>query len=323
MKRGETGDRLDATQLKERYYQLDDTANTLLADFRQVEENFRQLDREVREKIALSTKTKGHVIDDIFGEQDAISDSDQGRSFRAFWEFLIHNDRQAEFEHLLQKVLREPGIVSLSDKGVLPLFRDYLVEAGNKVYVVNNLLTAQLSRYLADKGRAENKRILELVSQIEKRALTLRELELPKAFFAIDHLKPHIGLPLNRPLFKPPESTPLAAPEANQVDEAPDAETLAKLFNVHAVDEKELRDFVERALLQKRQISLEEILQWRPPEKGLAELIAYLKIAEERPHSHISNTSRFAVDLPEKNVGSERVYKKIHCPAVVFQRRPS
>jgi len=86
--------RYDARQVKERFYQLEETARSLLMDFRQVEENFRQLDRHTREKIALSNKSKGELLDDIFGEHDAIGDSDQGKSFRAFWGLLMSPARK-------------------------------------------------------------------------------------------------------------------------------------------------------------------------------------------------------------------------------------
>ncbi len=52
----------DATRVKERYLQIEDSARRLLSDFRQVEENFRQLDRLAREKIAVSDKSKGRAI---------------------------------------------------------------------------------------------------------------------------------------------------------------------------------------------------------------------------------------------------------------------
>ena len=48
------GDRpvLDGTQVKDRFLQMDSTARGLLGDFRQVEQNFRDLDRAVRERVA-------------------------------------------------------------------------------------------------------------------------------------------------------------------------------------------------------------------------------------------------------------------------------
>ena len=72
----------DSTQIKEGFFQLEDTVRKLLSDFRQVEHNFRKLDRETREHIAKSDKTKGALLDGIFHDQDAIWDSDQGKSLQ-------------------------------------------------------------------------------------------------------------------------------------------------------------------------------------------------------------------------------------------------
>ncbi len=87
---------LDDTAIKDRFQQFQQLARELLSDFRQVQDNFRQLDRKVREKIALWEGTKGTLLDEIMGERDAIGDSDQGRSFRAFWNFLLSSRRREE-----------------------------------------------------------------------------------------------------------------------------------------------------------------------------------------------------------------------------------
>ncbi len=76
MREGRAGP-LDATQVKERYAQVADTARRLLADFRQVEENFRVLDSQTRERIATSTQPKGALLEEIFGETDHIHCSDR------------------------------------------------------------------------------------------------------------------------------------------------------------------------------------------------------------------------------------------------------
>ena len=77
---------MDPRQLRERFLQAIDTARALLADFRQVDQNFRDLDRQVRERIAGRDGGKGDVLEQVFGKRDAIADSDQRRSFRAFWD---------------------------------------------------------------------------------------------------------------------------------------------------------------------------------------------------------------------------------------------
>jgi flagellar motility protein MotE (MotC chaperone) len=95
--------RLSDTALRDRAQQVECTAMDLLRDFREVENNFRQLDKEVREKIATWDGRKGQLLEEILQERDAISDSDQGRSFQAFWNFLMPFDRQAELTEMLVK----------------------------------------------------------------------------------------------------------------------------------------------------------------------------------------------------------------------------
>jgi LPS O-antigen subunit length determinant protein (WzzB/FepE family) len=110
----------DPRQVKERFYQLEETARSLLMDFRQVEENFRQLDRNTREKITTRNKQKGELLDEIFGQQDEISDSDQGRSFKAFWSLLMSPVKQEEFNELIQQVLQLEEVKSCQPDELLP-----------------------------------------------------------------------------------------------------------------------------------------------------------------------------------------------------------
>jgi hypothetical protein len=98
---------LDDTALKDRFQQFMQLARELLADFREVEHNFRGLDRRVRERIALWEGSKGALLEEIMGERDAIADSDQGRSFRAFWDFLMSSSRQDELSALLEGFVRK------------------------------------------------------------------------------------------------------------------------------------------------------------------------------------------------------------------------
>jgi hypothetical protein len=73
---------LDATGQRDRYQQFAATARDLLSDFREVEANFRALDRQLRERVAGFDGGKGELLDVVLGDRDAITDSDQGRSLR-------------------------------------------------------------------------------------------------------------------------------------------------------------------------------------------------------------------------------------------------
>ena len=82
--------------VRDRYQQFSATARELLADFREVEENFRKLDRQLREKIAGWHGGKGELLDDVLGSRESIAGSDQGKSFQAFYDFLLSQARQEE-----------------------------------------------------------------------------------------------------------------------------------------------------------------------------------------------------------------------------------
>jgi len=107
---------LDDPPVKGRVQQFQQLARELLADFREVEHNIRQLDRKVREKIPLREGTKGALLDEIMGERDAIGDSAQGRSFRAFWDFLMSSRRQEELTVRLDQVLALPALAALKNR---------------------------------------------------------------------------------------------------------------------------------------------------------------------------------------------------------------
>ena len=135
---------LDDTGLKDRFQQFLQLARELLTDFREVEHNFRKLDRRVRERIALWEGAKGALLEEIMGERDAIADSDQGKSFRAFWDFLMSQSRQEELSLLLEEVLALPPIISMRpDTRLRRVHYDWL-EAGEHTQRTVARLSEQL-----------------------------------------------------------------------------------------------------------------------------------------------------------------------------------
>ena len=119
---------LGAAAVRDRFQQFTATAHDLLSDFREVEENFRVLDRRVRERITAWDGSRGALLDDVLGDREAIADSDQGASFQAFWDFLMSADRQSEFNRMLTEVLGLPALDG-SDPGLRYMMGDWLTAA--------------------------------------------------------------------------------------------------------------------------------------------------------------------------------------------------
>ena len=311
---------LDDTALKERFQQFTGLARELLTDFREVEHNFRGLDRRVRERIALWDGAKGALLEEIMGERDAIADSDQGKSFRAFWDFLMSQSRQEELTQLLERVLQLPPVAALSpDLRLKRVHYDWL-EAGEQAQRTVAQLSQQLRRFLDDQAWLENRRIMDILRGIEARALALRNTPPVGNFSLVDDLTPSLELPMERPLYTPPIKTVIAnvALEAGEADM--DA---AALFSQVRVDKAALSSHIRQSLQTRAQISLAELLQTRPLEQGLGELVAYLQLASDAPNSVVDESTLESVEWQAQDVQDnlhDPVTRRAQLPRVIFVR---
>lgn len=304
---------MDPAQVRDRFAQMSSTAYALLADFRELEQSFRDLDRAMREKIATWSGGRGALLDDLFGERDAISDSDQGRSFRAFWDFLMSPSRQEELSELLASVCALPAVRQLKpDERVLRVHYDWL-EAGEVAQRTVARLSEQLRRYLDDKVWLENKLIMQLIRSIEQRALEVRP-HLPEGtFMELDEPGPDIDLPTERPLFTPPWKPKIA--DQILLDGATEFPTDVLYEQVY-VDKAELASRIRQALQTQPQVSLGELLASHPLERGLAELVAYLSLAADDTRAIIEDEQRQSVSWTDPS-GKER-YATV--PMVIYSR---
>ena len=267
---------LDDTALRDRFQQVSALARELLSDFREVEHNFRQLDRNVREEIATWEGRKGELLERIFGERDTIADSDQGRSFRAFWDFLMSPVRQEELSSLLENVFALEAIAGLNpDPRLKRIHYDWL-EAGEHTQRTVAGLSQQLRRYLDEQAFLENKRIMQLLREIEASAVAVRSAMPRGAFMEIDELGPLVQFPMERPLFSPPVKPMITADVlmGEEQEVAADA-----LFEQVVVDPARLQANIRTLLRTRAQVTLREVILAYPVEHGLAEVVSYLSIA--------------------------------------------
>jgi flagellar motility protein MotE (MotC chaperone) len=305
---------MDSTQIKDRFLQMAGTARSLLSDFREVEQNFRQLDRSVREQIASWEGAKGALLHEILGRRDAIADSDQGRSFRAFWEFLMSPARQEELSSLLESVLLLPPVQELApDPRLLRIHYDWL-EAGEAAQRTVARLSQQLRRYVDDQAAIENRRIMEVIRETEQAALAIRTVVPAGTFMEMEEAAPNLDMTMDRLLFRPPFKADLSGHDVIVGDQAFASDAL---FGQFYVDRVRLEANVRWILQTRHQVSLGELLALRPLEQGLAELVAYLSLAAERSTSVIDDSERQTISWTDGQ-GNAR---QATLPLIVFARQ--
>lgn len=304
---------LDDTAVRDRFQQITVLARELLSDFREVEHNFRGLDRRVRERIALWDGARGALLAEILGERDAIADSDQGRSFRAFWDFLMSQARQEELGELLDQVLRLPPVAELKpDPRLRRVHYDWL-EAGEHTQRTVAQLSQQLRRFLDDQAYLENRRIMDLLHGIEAHAVAVREAMPAGAFMQIDEAAADIELPMERPLYRPALRPRIADLELEAGEAEFDADAL---FEQVVVDRAELARHLRQSLQTRAQVTLAELLAAHPLRHGLAELVAWLQLAGERANTVFDE----ACEEPVRWQCTNGQWKQAALPRVIFLR---
>jgi len=305
---------MDATAIRDRYQQFVMTATGLLSDFREVEDNFRVLDRRLRERVATWEGSKGDLLDDVLGDRGAIAESDQGRSFHAFYDFLLVRSRQEEFADLLARVHALDAIEE-ADPRIRRVHFDWL-DAGERTQATVRLLSEQLRRFLDDRAWLENRRVMDVLRSIESHSLALRDNPGGAPGYDLDATGPSIALPFERPLYSPRPALALDTSPAVAGDAELD---VSILFEQTFIDRERLASEVRRALAQRSQVALSEVLKTAPLEHGLAELVGYFSLTDPAFQTIIDGDTRDSVSWtdPEGRIRVARV------PGLTYLRGPA
>ena len=308
---------LDGTALKDRFQQFMQLARELLTDFREVEQNFRLLDRRVRERIALWEGSKGALLEEIMGERDAIGDSDQGKSFRAFWDFLMSSSRQEELTDLLTRVLALPAVSDLKpDARTGRVHYDWL-EAGEHTQRTVAQLSQQLRRFLDDQAWLENRRIMDILHGIEAKVLAVRDTPPDGQIMSLAESSSDIELPLERPLHTPVHKLLLADIELETGDVDLDA---TALYSQVVVNRTQLAGHIRQALQDRSQVTLRELIELHPLQQGLAELVAYLQLGSDTFKSVVDEDTHDVIVWQTIQRDAAPAARRARLPRVIFVR---
>jgi len=317
---------LTTTQTKERFEIINTEARKLVTDFRLVEQNFREIANELKKKQFSEILAKGKVLGFALNSAEELDNSDQGRSFQAFYEFLRSDSLQEELKTLVNKTLDIEEIIEMlkskADSGgnALRRLEFNLLDAAQRVASSNRLFTEQIRRLLHEKNVEEAKYVHDLIREVK--SLALENGPINENNFVEFEDRVQLGFPLERPLWSPNDSVRFEA-ESLEVNEGSllDSLVLEKLASQFNVDKEELIRRIDLMLDKRGMISLKQILLEFPPEKGLAEIIAYLSLATGHYNTAISSekSDLVKVKVCQSLTDSEnKMFYNVKIPSVVF-----
>lgn len=302
---------LAASGVRDRYQQFTSTARELLSDFREVEDNFRRLDRSAREKIATWDGAKGDLLADLVGSRSEIASSDQGHSFQAFYEFLLSDARQRELAELLSRIAELDELQV--DRRTRGIHHDWS-EAAERAQRTVRQISEQLRRFLDDQVWLENRRVIELVREVEAHAIVLRD-DPPPVGLDIDEPGIAIALPFDRPLYQRPvvaDVDSLIPPNTAEVD-------ADVLFAQSFIDQTRLIANIQAAMPHGTAALLSDIVALHPIEQGAAEIVGYLALEGDELSVDMDDTESSTLDFVDP--ANPEVTKIARLPKVTVRRR--
>lgn len=307
--------RMDATQIRERFLNLMEDSRRLISEFRLVEDIFKELTRKIKEKKLKEVVTKGEILREILDAHDGLEESDQGRSFLAFWRFLISEDKQNQLKVFSEKILGTPEIQEFVrknpdrqfDTSLLKL-KSQLLQVGQKVLKSKFRFSEELRKLLHQKALVENKRILTLAAEIKKLLLEHRSSTFltagQKDFITLQEGL-DIQMPLSRPLWRPSAEARFANKQleiSRDADAMQPLKNLTAIMNAPLISESELDVRIEKLLVNRGQISLSEVLQTFPIRFGAFEVLSYLLMATKNNRHIIRVDKMEKISCPEQRL---------------------
>jgi len=305
--------RFDSSRIKEHFMQIEEIARKLKYDFSEIEYNFRDLNSHVMEQIATKDDYKGEILGSIFEEEDKIRDSDQGKSFFAFWQLLTDAKRNEKLSLMLENLYEMQTIKEFDRDKKLRNLKYDLLQSGEKVSKVSSKLIEQLRRFLDDRIWIENRRILELCKSIEKSAIEIKTKE-PKNrnFFYIKDDKVKINSIFSKSLYKIKETQEFK----NEIVQKEIEIDMESFYNQFFVDEEDLKRNIKNILLHQRQCTTLDIVKKFTVKKGVAELIGYISIAKNSDNAIVDDKEKQIISV----VDNDGIIKNIKMPKIIFSR---
>lgn len=305
----------DDFQIKSRFMEINRISRELLSDFKEVEENFKDITRKIYEKHSKKTLSKGGILKYTFDSLDELKETDQGKSFYSFWKFLIDDDSQDELKDLIYKLydILDDRNIQYEDR-FLKKIKTFLHLSGRKVLESNDLLAEKLTKIIAEKDILESKKVMETIAEIKE--LAIRDVNIKRSsepYLYIDGL-PEIELKLEKKLGEEVIVNDFEEQPQEFEFELQEDANLEKLFNKTYIDKSKLLKNINIALKDKKQITLKELLEIFPLQKGLSELISYISLT--------SYNSKFFINenIIEKIQFDFERNKFLDVPQVIFTK---
>lgn len=279
------GARYEPAAIRERFAAAVGLLRELLSDFRAVEERFKEIASEVQQRHASGGEKRGTILGyALDAEDDLLTKSDQGITFKAFTRFILSPNQHDRLGQLIDRLkLIEELKGQSAGMATIDRMLPQLAAEAKQVMRTNERLSRSLRRLLDTRAAGERRQLGRVLEAVMAAATTLRT-DPPVEVGANIDLEPDIKSPDTRTFWtKPPEIT-LVDLIPCTIDDSRRSQVFNELAKLEALDWERMRRRIQQHLDAKASTSLGSLIARFPPRVGLVEVLGYLQLAKEDRH---------------------------------------
>ena len=280
MKVGEDVKVFQEFEIVPRFNQLSKSAKELLSDFKEVEDNFKEITKDIYLKHAEGNLTKSNILEFTFDAIDELKNSQQGKSFYAFYTFILTPSLQDEWGNLIKELYKtlENKDIEISDY-FLKGMKKNLHSSGQKVSKANDKMAEKLSRIIRENEASKSEVTKNIIYDIKKSLIELSKVKIrPDVSFELE-TDLQINIPFERKLtYEQREQLTYKSNPKLADEDISQSNNLNKLFNLSTIDKELLRKRIKDVLREKSQTTIAEVIEsFGGIERGLPELLVTLE----------------------------------------------
>jgi hypothetical protein len=285
---------LSAEQVKDRLIDLEQMIEAFLADFRAIEDHFKQQAEEIQEIYLRRGRSKGDIVMYALDADEMLRNSEQGKSYYGFREIIRSLESREALDSWVSdaaRLAREAGADGL-------VYETLMGRLNSRMSTVQESylrIAAQLRRVVEESAAQDMIRILDTIASVKKAALLCRDSPPEGDFLELEEGVAWSNL-MEVTFHEKREAVVYAGMEkARADDEAEVANAVRKIGK--PLDMERFRRTVARHLEGREQIALRSLLDAEPPRDGAVDLVAYLTVAADDPRHMIDDAHTEDLDL--------------------------
>jgi hypothetical protein len=307
-------ERIDPTQAREKFHFAVELLHRVLGDFRQVEDKFKEITREVQDR-QMAGDRRGGLLEYVLDAETVLKESDQGRTFYGFVNLILSPGRQEALRQVVEDVHRVEALAECTDGlEMLRQMMPALTAEAEQVMQTNQRLSASIRRLLDGRIADERRKVALTIDEIL--TLARQHRNHPPEPDAVD-VEVDDALEIfscfSRTFWSPAAEVDAVALAPDQVSAA-DVDAAFDLFaGMQRLDWGAMRASVDELTAREPSVSLPRLLELHPPRSGVVEVLGYVQIASDDDHVVIEEESDLVL-VPESCT--------LAIPRVLFRRTP-